>query len=101
MGLGELLLICGFLLSLFVVLGLKGSWRGAAVIWVLLAMYAAYVWALPTPREFDEQDRLGQAAWQLILLIFLTGGAMAFATAFGVSRARARNQSHRSRETME
>jgi hypothetical protein len=101
MGLGEFLLICGFLLSLFVVLGLKRSWRVAAVIWALLALCAVYVWALPAPREFDEQDRMGQAAWQLILLIFVIGGAVAFAGAFGISKARASNQSDRSRESME
>jgi putative effector of murein hydrolase len=92
MGLVAIILIFGFLWSPFVVLGLKRYWLGASVILALLAIYTAYVWALPTPLQFDEQDMMGAAAWQMILLVLVIGCCVAFASGFAISILRGRSQ---------
>lgn len=82
--------IPAFFVSPFALSGFRRAWRGAVAVLVLLALYTAFVWSRPIPAYFDEQDRMGAAAWQMILLIVLAGGALAFAVGFAVSAARSR-----------
>ena len=82
--------ILAFFVSPFALSGFRRVWRGAVVVLVLQALYTAFLWSRPIPAYFDEQDRMGAAAWQMILLIILAGGALAFAVGFAVSAARSR-----------
>jgi hypothetical protein len=80
--------IIAFFISPFAVAGFQRAWRGAAVVLVLLALYTAFVWTRPVPGYFDEQDRLGAAAWRMFLLIVSAGGAVAFAAGLALSAVR-------------
>lgn len=82
--------ILAFFISPFAFAGFRRAWRGAVVVLVLLALYTAFAWSRPIPAYFDEQDRLGAAAWQMILLIVLAGGALAFTAGLALSAIRSR-----------
>jgi len=96
-----LLAIFAFFISPFAISGYRRAWRGAAVVWVLLAFYAALVWSRPIPAYFDEQDKLGAGAWQMILLILAAGSALAFAVGLAISALRSRPQRNISKEAVE
>jgi len=83
--------ILAFLVSPFTFEGFRRAWRGAAAVLVLLALWTVFQWSRPMPAYFDEQDQLGAAAWQMILLMAVAGGALAFATGFAVSALRSRH----------
>jgi hypothetical protein len=80
--------ILAFFVSPFALAGFRRAWRGATAALVLLALYTAFAWSRPTPAYFDEQDQLGAAAWQMILLAVVSCGAIAFAAGFAVSALR-------------
>ena len=83
------LAILAFFISPFVLAGFRRASRGAAVVMVLLALYTAFEWLWPIPAQFDEQDKLGAAAWQVTPAILLVGGALAFAAGWALSALRA------------
>jgi hypothetical protein len=96
-----LLLILAFFLSPFLGLGLRRAWRIAAIIWIPLTAYTAFVLTRPMPLGADEQDVMGGQAWQLILLILVVGGLLSFVAGFGISVLRARSQPNKSKEATE
>lgn len=57
---------------------------------MLLALYTAFVWSRPIPAHFDAQDQLGAAAWQMVLLMVVVGGALALTVGFAASVLRSR-----------
>ena len=66
----------------FAISGFRQTWRGAAVILALFALYTAYVWLRPLPARMRETDRLGAAGWSMILLILLVATTVSFAGGF-------------------
>lgn len=87
------LAIVAFFSAPFAIAGFRRTWRGAAIILVLLALCTAYVWLRPLPADMQETDRLGAAGWSMILLILLVATTVAFASGFALSVLR----SHRPR----
>jgi hypothetical protein len=65
------LAIIAFFCAPFAVSGFRRNWRAATTILMLLAFYTGYVWLRRLPAEMQETDRLGAAAWSMILLILL------------------------------
>ena len=90
MGFLIFLALLALLVSPFALAGFWRAWRGALVVWLPVALYTVLVWSSPMPPYYDEQDQLGAGAWQMILLVLVTGGALAFATGFLVSAVRTR-----------
>ena len=84
------LAILAFLVSPFCISGYRRAWRGPAVLLVVLALYTALVWLQPIPVDMQETDKLGAAAWRVILLLVLFGGVFALAVGLAFSARRGR-----------
>ena len=84
-GLVHVLLIFGLLLSLFVVLGLKRSWRIATPLLLCLAAFALYLQSTPAPADLNESDRMGNKAAHLLLAILAFSSIVAFGIGYAIS----------------
>jgi len=96
-----LILIAAFFLTPFFGFGLKRAWRVAALIWTPLTAYAIFVFTRPIPTYFDGQDIMGAQAFELILLVLVVGGLLAFFAGFGISILRAHGRQNQPKEATE
>ena len=79
------LAVIAFFSAPFAISGFRRAWRIAAILLVLLALYTTYVWLRPLPADIQETDKLGAAAWSMILLILSVATTVAFASGFAFS----------------
>jgi hypothetical protein len=86
-----LLAIFGFFVSPFDLSGHRRTWRAAAGVFVVLAIYTATLWLQPLPPYFHEQDQMGAQAWQGIVLVLVICSALAFTGGLAVSASKQRN----------
>jgi hypothetical protein len=87
-----LLAIFAFFVSPFAIAGFQRAWRGAAVVWLLLALYTAFEWSRPLPASLDGQDEIGADVWRMTLFVLLVGCALAFAGGLTISILRSRTK---------
>lgn len=73
-----LLPILAFFGAPFAISGFRRSWRGVGLILIVLALYTAYVWLRPAPTLVAETDRIGGAAWTMIVMSFFLITSMSF-----------------------
>ena len=85
--------VIAFFSAPFAISGFRRYWRGAGIVLVLLTLYTTYVWLRPVPVDMQETDKLGAAAWSMILLTLSVAATVAFASGFALSFLR----SHRRR----